>query len=543
MGATRVAGLAAFAGLMLIGASEPDVIAYRVTPDPAAQAVIFELSFRGDADGETAIGLPGEWAGSRELWKGVTDPRVTGGTLAPSPSPDRWVVRHRPGARVTVRYVVRDAQPGLPDAATYEKARPVVERDWFYLHNEGVIAIPEGRNATRATFAFGPVPAGWRVGSDLERADAARLTANDVGGGVIVGGRAMRIVEREIGGATLRVAMLGDWPFADAALADRVARLIRTENAMLGAGAIDYFVPVGPLTGSATGGYSYGGSGRTAGFALMSTDNVPLGEIERLLAHEYGHRWFGKSFGAVPEGAGPYWFTEGVNDWFAGRAMVAAGPWSRADWVAALNRVLLRYGSSGARSLTDAQITEQFWTNQDAQQVQYDRGQLTALLLDRALADRGGLIGVLRAMAANRDAGDQVARFARLVDARVAGGVPAARTRVAGALEPDAFGACGRLEAVRQPNYARGFTIDPTTRIVREVTGGPAAAAGIRPGMTYIRRIDSTPNDSSKPFRAEFDDGGTRRTIEWLPAGDRTVTFQRFVVPDPDSPACIALIG
>jgi len=507
----------------------------------ATPALAVTMTLVGDRDGETDIDLPTNWAGSDELWRAIGAPTIVGGRLQTDASPKQWRIRHAPGAWLTIRYKVRGGLAGPPDAATYEKARPAIEREWLYIHNEGAIAVPAGRGDLPAQFSIGPTPRGWRLASDLERVGGRTLTANDVGGGVIIGGTALRMMTRRVGAATLRVAVLGRWQFPDANLADRAARLMITENAMLGANAIDYFVPLAPLTGASTGAISFGGSGRTAGFALTSTDNVPIDDISRLLAHEYAHRWFGRGFGPVADGAGPYWFTEGVNDWFAGRAMVRAGLWTRAQWIKALNVLLLRYGASSARYLSDAQLTEHFWTNPDAMQVQYDRGNLIALLLDRALADRGGVMPILRRMRMERSRDDEIERFARLTHATAPGSLATAKRAAAAALDPDALAPCGRIVAVTQPAYDRRFDAN-AARIVT-VASGNAAAAGVRPGMRYIRRIATAYGNSAVPFEAEFEGGGVRRILKWLPEGDTRVTFQQLRPTTLDSAACGLLVA
>lgn len=509
-------------------------IDYRVSlaPGRATPVLTVAMTFAGDADGETEVDLPVKWAGSDRLWEAFGPPQVTGATLVRG-TPERWRLRHRPDARITIRYTVADGQPGPPDAAVHEKARPVIERDWLSTHNQGAIAIPHGRDAAPARFAFGPITAGWRLVSDLTRPGA--LTAAQVAGGVIVGGTAIRVVTRPVGAKTVRVAIVGRWPFADAALADPVATLVATENAMLGATDVDYLVTLVPLAGSATGAVSYGGTGATGGFALEATDNVPRGDFVRTIAHEYGHRWFGHGFGPADEGAGPYWFTEGVDDWFAARAMVLSGLWSTADWAKQLNSVLTRYGASTAKDLSDAELTRQFWTNADAMQVQYDRGFLSALLLDR----RVPLLPILRRMAREPSTMSQDRRFAALAGTAA---VAEARAATARPLRADALAPCGRLATVTRPAYDRGFDID-AARVVTTVRTHAANAAGIRPGMRYVRRIAFEYLDSTAPYVAEFADTAGTRTLRWLPAGDTAVTFQQLAPTTIDTPACRALIA
>ena len=508
-----------------------------------APSLTVEVAFVGDADGRSEVDLPSQWAGSERLEKHLADMTVIGGTMLPGSSPAKRLIRHRPRARLILRYRILDAQPGLPEAQSYEKARPVVEADWFYVHTEGAFAIPAGREKSPARFRWGPLPRGWRTASDLDLTDAGTLTANGAASAILIGGKALRISKRSVAGRPVLLAALGRWAFTDAELADRLAVLIGTENAMLGATAKPYLVTLVPLTGSERGAVSYGGSGRTSGFALTSTDNVPLGDFTRLLAHEYAHRWFGEGWGPFAEGAADYWFTEGFDDWFAARAMVRSGLWKAGDWRDATNAMLLRYASSTARALTDAELSAQFWTNPDAMQVQYDRGNLAASILDAGLRRRNGsLLAVLAGMAATDPrAGDGgLKRLDRLAGAEA---VAQARERAAAALLPAAtFGACGSLRSSTQPAYDRGFTMTADDKVDSVPAGSPAQKAGLRPGFVFKRRISTSWGDSTKPYTAEFLDGAATRRLTWLPEGERKVSFQRLAGDDIDSPACAALL-
>ena len=385
-------------------AAEPIGYQLSIAARDRAPTVTVTLTMRGDADGTTDLDLPSKWAGSDGLWRNIGGWRVTGGTISDTDKPELKRIRHKPGARLTIRYRVTDPDPLLP-GADYHKALPWIERDWLTLHGEGMIVIPTGGEDRLARFAWGTVPKGWRVASDLDTPPPG-LTANQVAQGVFVGGRDVRLIERRVGGMRLRFALLGQWSFADEALVDHTQKVIATENAMLGAPAIPFLVTLSPLANPTGKRTSYGGTGRTGGFALTGTPNMPFTGLPRLLGHEYAHRWF---YSPEPDDAARYWLTEGFNDWFSAQAMLRTGDWDAARWAKEVNAVLKRHATSSALDLTPQQRFDRFWTDQASEQFPYDEGQLTATILDAQLraAGKPGLLPLLAEINRSGGLGDR----------------------------------------------------------------------------------------------------------------------------------------
>ncbi len=424
-------------------AAEPIGYQLSISPTDTLPRVSVTVTMRGDADGITDLDLPNTWAGSDTLWRNIGGWRVTGGTIADTDKPDVKRIRHKPGALLTIRYAVTDPDPLLP-GADFHKALPWIERNWLTLHGEGVIVIPTGGEDRPARFAWGAVPKGWRVASDLDTPPPG-LTANQVAQGIFTGGRDLRLSERRVGGTRLRFALLGQWGFTDAQLADHTQKVLATENAMLGARAIPFLVTLTPLTQPKPTSLSYGGTGRTAGFALTGTPNMPFRDLPRLLGHEYAHRWFKSG----SDDATSYWLTEGFNDWFSAQAMLRTGDWDAARWTKQFNALLKRYAISPALSLTPQQRFERFWTDDAAQQFPYDEGQLTATILDAQLraAGKPGLLPIIAEINRAGGLGDR-ARAEAAIERALPGGlarVAALLTREGLATLPADLLPCGTM--------------------------------------------------------------------------------------------------
>jgi predicted metalloprotease with PDZ domain len=320
--------LTAAAATLLLGAAKVPTVDYRLGATAAAgqpPVLDVELRFAGDADGETRLELPDRFASGREAWRYVSGFSVQGASAAEDGAAVR-VLRHRPGAKVTVRYRVQTAYDQDPVGAGGNPYKgPLMRPEWFALLGEFVFAEPAGRETQPATFKWGRLPKGWKVASDLEHGRMGRaMTVHDVAQSISMGGTRLTIVERPIPGGTLRFATPEGGPYPATAMADDVARVVAAERAYWNDLAEPYFVGLVPLV-SEKKWKSAGGTGRGDAFVLYATEGV--GEMLRwTIAHEHTHTWIPARVGGMGEKdqALRYWFSEGFTDFFSTRAMLRA---------------------------------------------------------------------------------------------------------------------------------------------------------------------------------------------------------------------------
>jgi predicted metalloprotease with PDZ domain len=548
-------GGAIVGALLAAGAAPPptDGVAYSVAPvmeGAALTALAVELRFRGDADGDTRLQLPDRWAGTDGLWKAVADLRVEGASVSGSGAERR--LAHAPGAALVVRYRLASngaADPG-PD---YQKAQPIVRPGWFFFHGEGLFAMPEGRDASRASFRWQGWPAAWRLASDLDHLATKPGTVADVVESAALGGPDVELVTRQVDGAPFRLAMRGGWTFTPAALADRVAAVMRAENHYWGDAGRAFFVPVAPLATDGAG-RSTNGTGRTDGFAIASTTNFRLEDATQFLAHEYMHSWVGREIGGAAPGdneAVGYWITEGFTDFLGARALVRAGIWSLEDYAREQNKVLLRLAVSPARRLANAELAERFWRDGDAQQLPYDRGNIFALWADQRLGGRlDDALRRQRRLAPAAGAIGAPALFPRAVREATGVDLTAAIDRFIThgeplELPPRIF--CLTVATVPRLAFDRGFDIEATMAADMTVTGvdpaGAAHAAGLRDGMKLVRREAGEIGNAEIDLVYRVVDAGRERLIRYRPAARRPVEVQQLQVPAlgaADRRACAA---
>jgi predicted metalloprotease with PDZ domain len=353
-----IAGLAAAAAsLCAIGAAPDPAVSYRVTPvveGGTLRRLAVEMRFRGDLDGETRLDLS-DWGREPNPWT-----RITGftapGAEADQVNAETRVLRHRPGAPLTVRYQVMSAHERFPAPDRVESLhRPLILADRFGVYGETVFLTVQGREDGPVRFGWGSTPQGWRLASDLE--NPGELTAREVTNSFLVGAPDLRVIERTVSGGPLRMALQGKLGFDDAAFADTMVRIVEAQRRFWGGESSAYFIPVigMPTAGAGT---STLGTGRGDAFVMWATANTPLDGLIRVLGHETLHSWIDDQVGGrVEEEEGlEYWFSEGFTEFYALRTLLGAGILSLTDYEREMNDVLARYAASPVRSAPNGRI-------------------------------------------------------------------------------------------------------------------------------------------------------------------------------------------
>ena len=368
----------------------PDAVDYRVTPEFAAgqlTSLQVEVRFQGDADGETTLDLPGLGADGTERWRLLSDLAIAGGDVWADGDVAR-ILTHAARAPLVVRYRVRSAYPPESPDENPPLKGPMLRPGWFMAPGF-IFAVPRGRDAAPATFAWGPLPVGWAAASNLDHGAAGQpMTVQDVFDGVLVGGQGLAPLTRRIPGSTLRVAVLpGDWRLSPDDIANALARVIVVQRRFWGDIKTPFFVSVTPMAPTPNRG-SVGGFGRWQGFALFAATNSERGIFEGNIAHEHTHAWIPTRIGRAPNGraqVAQFWLSEGFSDFFGDRTLLRFGVWRTPTYVAALNRVLERYGTSPIRNVPNSAIVESAFRDPAFTHLPYDRGRLLAILWDRRI--------------------------------------------------------------------------------------------------------------------------------------------------------------
>ena len=517
----------------------PRDVSYAIKPvlkDGALTALAVEMRFLGDASGHTRLDIPDQHdvhPGQPDLFGLV----VSGARIAATDA-THDLLRHAPGAVITVRYRIVSGFRGLPDEQPF---RALLMPNWFASPSGRVFVTPEGRDLARAAVRFAGLPDNWVIASDLDGA-----TVGDIGDRYVIGGAGWREIDEPIGGATLRMYVRPELAPKNVDVgAYLLARIARAGFTFWGDPPWNLFVPIIPLASDT------GGRGIIHGFVINTERDNDLADFAHDFAHEHEHSWISRQIGGQPPTNADLeaWLNEGFTELTASRVLLASGVWTLEDYAADLNVALLRYGTSPVRDAPNARIQVARFTDPlDVGRLPYDRGHLLGLMWDRmfraATDGRVGLQDVLQVMRAlARSAGERgtpasanqlfpvAVRAATSLDIRpeLARYVDAGKEIV---LPGDLLGSCGRFETVTQPVFDRGFDIVATWRNAKRLTGlepgGPAERAGLREGDRL--GIDEVPShDSQTPltYRVSTADGG-ERTITYKPEGTGMISFQRF---------------
>lgn len=288
---SRILFIAA-AAFMALGAAKPAGVDYLLSVTPQASGspgLLVEMRLRGDADGETRIALPGS---------GISELKVSGATSS-APHTNHRLLRHRPEAKLTVRYSLLVSGGGSNAVA---------------VSGDAVFAIPDGRTDQPVTLRWNRLPKGWRSLSDLGPGMAQRApSVADLAGSVLLAGPDLQVAERPITGGTLSAAVFGDAASA-ARLAEISAPLVNAQRAFLNDTSGAFLIATGFKAAS----------GRNSSLMLPSdilTRSDPADEITEALTRS----WIPQRLGSPSTSASAAGIMEGLASFYADRFRLRAG--------------------------------------------------------------------------------------------------------------------------------------------------------------------------------------------------------------------------
>jgi predicted metalloprotease with PDZ domain len=189
-----------------------------------------DLTFRLAGAHNIDLQLPAEWQGQRELYKAIQDIEAvspqTG--VKETSNPARRQLTFPPGQIIHIRYRVVQGWDGGITAETY--FRPILQRSFFQLTGRNFLvypAIPEDQ-VLPISVTWKNLPPGWVAASNLgsgAACQASRTRLVSATNGLFVGGE-VRLVQVEVHGQPVAVAIRGKWDFKDEEFTDLAAKVL-----------------------------------------------------------------------------------------------------------------------------------------------------------------------------------------------------------------------------------------------------------------------------------------------------------------------------
>jgi predicted metalloprotease with PDZ domain len=527
----------------------PDIV------NGTVRGLLVQMQFQGNPKGTTTLLLPNEWGGQSELWRGISDFRVKGGTFDAS-NPAEIVIDHPPSGNVTVFYMIKVnqlTQPSLQEVAN-ENFRPLVGPTWFSAVGATIFAQPVLDKEPYFQFSWSNIPDGWKIASDLED---QKFGVNEMMSSVVIGGVDLTLLESD--DQLTKMAIIGE--FQDASIVDIWSRYLRVAQAqkdLWGGQSSPFLVTLVALQTDDGTKFQLGTGLGPDAFATWAAKNTSLQEFEWLFAHENFHRWLPVAVGGLGDPATEvesYWFSEGFADFYAARTLLRSGVWTPRDWIEHWNKVISDYDASSARLMPSDVAATKFWTDPEAAKLPYRRGALLAMEINQQIRivsnGRTTLDDIMLALrdAAEKKNGEVPAQqnIIEIVKEQAKLNLGATITEIATQGEAIEFpyngwDGCLLVKPTVKPRFDVGYDLELTakTGIANGVkTIGPAYAAGLRDGMKMIRRTGGVLGDVNQELIWEVEtDLGSKKTLRWLPRGESVTTQEITLGPSmlPTSP-------
>ena len=535
-----------------------------------ASPEVFEitLSFPGDRSGRSTIRIPTEWAGALHPERGIDDLTVLtpGARIERTDRPQVERIVHRPGARVTLRYRLRQIPAGDLHVRWGTTYLPIIRPGHFEWIGWTTWVVPfDDATRVKVRVRFVDLPTDWAFASSFgldRRAVAFEGALAHFRESLFVGGD-FRLLSRDVKGGRVVAAVRGTWPFTDDALADRARAIVDGTRAFWRDDTQpDFLITLMPIAAPQEA-MSRGGTGLWHSFATWTTPIDSLAELDGLLAHEYFHTWNPSGLGTpVEPEALEYWFTEGFTDYYAQLLRLRWKMITMDDYAAAFDDVLKSLAHLKENTLPNAGIGARFFSEGSTiGKLPYWRGMLLAARWDAAIraSSHGArsLDDAMRALRDDRRIGIERLDAGRIVRAMQEEGLYEARADVERfidrgdlpVLDAATLTSCIRVDTTTDRGFDAGFDFDASLA-TRRITGvdvdGPAYAAGLRDGQT-LRSIGlGRRTDIPATVGVEESDGSDRRVIEYVPLG-RPVSRQRVAMREgldgAQRAACLAELG
>lgn len=545
--------------------NEQPILTYKLTPvlDEASEnSLIVELTFAGDADGETEIVLGKAWADEQTPWTRFKDISLTsdGQRLPFNLDTGRLIVVHDANKPLKLTYHLNENDGRDPNGDSGFFYAPILHDDIYHLIGWSSLAVPvvqarneAGQRAARVMLNW-HLPESWKSAASFDTKAQTSIPFDDIFPAALTAGD-FNITSRPLGDKQLNVIMSGAWPFSETQFADKLSQILAALNENWNDSPVDYHVSLLPLP-PIPNGSSFTGTGLNHAFAAAGTENIELDFLTMFLTHEMTHDWIPTRLGKFPNckeeedsnldcAAEIYWFSEGFTEFYALSLLQQYDLISQEDFIKKTNEKLRDYYLSPARNVANVKIQQDFWNDLDVERQPYLRGFLLALNWNQDILKKSD--GADNMSSALRDLKDKATAFEispELTQDYLAAHFSQWTGRDVTAdlktyiiegvtLAPanDAIGACTTLEAADIYIYSLGFNVEASLgsgTFSGVEKGHNSYEAGLRDGMTFVQKVEGGGGDTTRPIVLEVKDNNKTLEVSYLPIGEESTKIPQY---------------
>jgi hypothetical protein len=537
-----IQAVAAIGALFLcVGAAAPPRIDYELTPileNGVLQAVQFDLTFRGESDGQSDLRLPDSWGGQNELWRSVEALEVvSGATMRDGEEPNQRLLTHRPNARIHIRYRIIQDWEGVPRAELGNTYRATIQPTYFHLIGNAVLVTPGGTGLNAPVrLRVRDLPREWTFASDLLN---PHLTLEKIWSSVIVAGD-FRILHDP--NSNVQLAIRGEWSFTDQQLLTQAADIIAGHRRFWSDRRDALPRHRAAISHGPEGWVSVGGTGLDDAFAFFATPNAEQDD------HHAPRSRTRASTPGSPAGRRPPAGRSSPRNTGSRKAspittppacLCAAGCGLRRNtWPISTNALRRITRSRRSATAPNAQISLlNFWSDRERRSgMPYIRGRFLAMIWHARLRQQRSAASMI-VVHDMRAAPGQGAQYAQSKSSSpISGGgfrldlvLRHRETYVdQGRADPVCpkivLAPCGRVTTREAPLFHRGFDIEATQANNDVVAGVDPYASRVRGGSARWHGA-RPPRRAARSATADLEiayvvrDGDTERTFRYMPRG------------------------
>ena len=372
-----------------------------------ATRLVVTVQFSGEETGSTVVVIPSSYAGVSGFEVAVDLKEMSGATRGQETDlPDRWLLVHEPGARISLTYTVRPLTDPCFSAQTGRNPyEPCISQSRAAFIGYAVLAFPEhSKSMPVSVVLHNACESESCIGFDgilssLDRLPAPRL-GDALNGIFLLGDFEDHTISTDAG--PLSFVSSGEWGFSRNEL---IERLVDVESATAafwnepGSGWLFALLP------SVSDSDTIGGTALSGASVVFASSGQPLDEVVMTILHERLHHWFPGRLSRLGANLSPdndAWLVEGFTDFLTLRIAARNGLVDSEFLRNRIRELWWAYQANPLKSASNAELAQLRRVSRDADRMPYLRGAIAAFHWDAYLKETSagafGMDDVLREM-------------------------------------------------------------------------------------------------------------------------------------------------